>query len=322
VFALAELPAPWLSGSVVAVGIAAIVGWRAYFPAPLRDPLFILLGLTLGAGVTPEIVARIPNWPVTIVLMLVATFCVAVAGRAYLQRVAGWDSATATYAAIPGALSLVLILAATNRANVPRVIVAQGVRLFFLIAALPSILVALEPAPVKAVSRAGGGPIELIGLLAACYFGAWLLERLRFPAAAIAGALLVSATLHGSGLTAAVFPPWVVALVFVVLGTMIGFRFAGVGFREILSAAPAAVVTLAISLVVALAFALLAGLLVDEPQGQILLAFAPGGLDAMAILAISLGYDTAFVAVHQILRVVAITLALPLITGKRKDDAP
>lgn len=323
VFTLLGLPAPWLSGSVVAIAIASVAGWRAHFPAGMRDPLFVLLGLTLGAGVTPEIVARIPSWPVTIALMLVATLCVTLAGRAFMMRVAGWDRDTSTFAAIPGAFTLILILASTSRADVPRVVVVQGLRLFFLIAALPSALVALEPSPGVAVTRPSGGLVELVLLVFACALGSWLLERIRFPAAAISGAMAVSAVLHGSGFTAAVFPPWLLAIMFTVLGTMIGFRLAGVSLRDILAAAPVGVGVLVISLLVAFGFALFASLLVDDPPGQILLAFAPGGLEAMAILAIALGYDTAFVAVHQIIRVVAITFVVPWATAhtqRREED--
>ena len=43
------------------------------------------------------------------------------------------------------------------------------------------------------------------------------------------------------------------------------------------------------------------------------MAFAPGGIEAMTILAFVLGLDPAFVATHQLARFLGISLLLPVI---------
>lgn len=47
--------------------------------------------------------------------------------------------------------------------------------------------------------------------------------------------------------------------------------------------------------------------------GQVFVAFAPGGVEAMAAMALSLGYDPAFVAVHHLYRIILLIFLLPLI---------
>ncbi|MDH3741291.1 MAG: AbrB family transcriptional regulator, partial [Hyphomicrobiales bacterium] len=42
-----------------------------------------------------------------------------------------------------------------------------------------------------------------------------------------------------------------------------------------------------------------------------LLAFAPGGLEVMTILAFALGVNPAFVATHQLVRFVSLNLSMP-----------
>ena len=64
--------------------------------------------------------------------------------RSFLVHVSGWDRETAFYAAVPGALSYVIAVAATTSADIRKVAVSQSIRIFLLVAALPAIIVAIE----------------------------------------------------------------------------------------------------------------------------------------------------------------------------------
>jgi hypothetical protein len=66
---------------------------------------------------------------------------------------------------------------------------------------------------------------------------------------------------------------------------------------------------------VAAAGAALTSLLGGLPLPLTLLAFAPGGLEAMIIMAFALGLDPAYVAAHQIARYVGLVLLMPFVTG-------
>ena len=61
------------------------------------------------------------------------------------------------------------------------------------------------------------------------------------------------------------------------------------------------------------------------PLTTLILAFAPGGLAEMSLLAIALSYDAAFVALHHILRIAVIVTCAPLafrLLGVRKAPPP
>ena len=47
--------------------------------------------------------------------------------------------------------------------------------------------------------------------------------------------------------------------------------------------------------------------------GDVIVAYAPGSIDAMMILALALHLDPVFVGAHHLARVFTVTLALPLI---------
>ena len=117
-------------------------------------------------------------------------------------------------------------------------------------------------------------------------------------------ALLIAA---GLGL-----PWWLTVPSFVALGVVIGARFAGTTPRTLLSLAGASLGGLAVSVAVSVVAALAVVGLTDTSLGQALLAFAPGGLEAMIVLSLLLGIDPAFVATHQLARFVIIALTLPL----------
>ncbi len=51
---------------------------------------------------------------------------------------------------------------------------------------------------------------------------------------------------------------------------------------------------------------------------QVWLAFAPGGLEAMTVLAFTLDTDPAFVAGHQIIRFLAVSMIVPFMLRKPK----
>ena len=53
-FAWLGMPAPWLTGSMVAATAAALAGLPVGLPVPLRNAAFTLLGVSMGSSVTPE----------------------------------------------------------------------------------------------------------------------------------------------------------------------------------------------------------------------------------------------------------------------------
>ncbi|HVY20778.1 MAG TPA: AbrB family transcriptional regulator [Bauldia sp.] len=306
------IPAGWLSGAMIAVSVAAVAGLPVFVPVRLADAVFIFLGALLGSGVTPEIVNRVGAWPITLAGLVVSLILVVLAVQVYLTRVAGWDRTTAFFAAVPGAMSYVVALAAATSADLRRVVVSQSIRLFLLVAAIPALISAVEP-PMAPVARPVLEPPGVFLLLVTSTLGALALHRLRVPAGLLSGALLVSALAHATNQIDGTLPPWQIVVAYVVLGAMIGCRFVGtdIGFlrRVALTSIGAFFVATAVAALSALAVASFAGV----PLGQVLLAFAPGGLDAMTALAIALHMDSAFIAAHQLMRFIVIAIFAPFV---------
>ena len=66
---------------------------------------------------------------------------------------------------------------------------------------------------------------------------------------------------------------------------------------------------------IAVAGAVVASAAADLPIALTLLAFAPGGLEAMTIMAFALNLDPAYVAAHQVARYIGLVLVMPGVTA-------
>ena len=322
------LPAPWLAGAMVAVAAAALAGRiRTVMPKSLTRFVFILLGLQIGGAVTPETLETLSRWPLSVALLAATMVVLFVAGVMFYERFLRWDRATSFFAVMPGALSLALAMAADTRADLAKVSVVQVIRLFALVAVLPSLITAFsggEAAMQAAVAAEPGSLRDVILVLAAGLVAGFLFDRLKVPAGLMLGPALASGAMHLTGVVHGVMPDWVLLPAFVFLGTMIGMRFAGVRPADLAKLTGAALSGLSIALAISLAGAGLVSWLIGIPFAHTLLAFAPGGLEAMTIMAFALNLDPAYVGGHQIARYVMIALAMPLawtlVRGRSRDS--
>ena len=118
------------------------------------------------------------------------------------------------------------------------------------------------------------------------------------------GPVLASAAVHLLGWTAAVPPGWAVAVTQVVLGSALGARFVGLSRAELARAIRLAAQSVGVALLLAFGFAFAVAELAGQPVTAGFLAFAPGGLAEMSLIALSLKVGAVYVAVHHVVRIV------------------
>jgi hypothetical protein len=105
-------------------------------------------------------------------------------------------------------------------------------------------------------------------------------------------------------------PQWAVTLTQLVVGSSLGARFAGLPRGTLLRALKLALLNAAASLALAIAFAAVLAGWVNEPAGAVFLAFAPGGLAEMSLIALSLQMSVVYVSAHHVARIVlSVTMA-------------
>lgn len=322
-FALVGVPAGWLSGAVLVSGIFVLMGRSRPMPPVLSDLAMLLAGVSMGAGATPEAIAAMSRYPASLVLLALAVLAITFACAAYLRSRPGWTWEEAILASVPGALTAVLAVAVDRRARLGPIVVVQMFRLLALVLVLPSAINAVSGTPSLGAAASGAMGLPELGLILA---GGALLgvvyKKLRFAAAMMLGALTVSAVLHSGGIVRGGLPPFALAAALVLIGCFIGSRMRGLSRQSLTAALPDAVVSFLIGLALAGGFAALATVLAGIGFDAAFVAFAPGGLEAMVVLALVLGLDPLYVGTHHLARAIGINFLLPLAMRTRRppDD--
>jgi hypothetical protein len=264
-------------------------------------------------------------YPLTIALLALATFCSTFGSSFYLQRYHGWDQTSALLAGSPGALSQITMLAAEKGADVAAIAVVQTMRVIILTAALPLLLAltGIASSSPPAVAAAVASPLELAGLIAASVVAALLLRLMKFPASWMFGAMIGSSLLHGTGVIEGALPDWLRNVALIGIGAVIGTRFAKMQTRTLLSHVHAALGSFAIAIIISAAFVTVIALTTDVRVADIIVAFAPGAMDAMLALALTLHIDPIFVGAHHLSRFVFVSITTPGIVhlfGRPQED--
>jgi membrane AbrB-like protein len=321
----AELPGGLISGAMIAVATAGIAGRKMGLPQGIAHVILMTLGLSLGAMVSPALIKNLSAYPLTIALLAAATFCATFGSSLYLQRIHGWDRTSALLAGSPGALSQIVMLATEKDADVAGIAVVQIVRVIILTAMVPLLLAAtgmMGHGPLPSRGPAAS-PLALAELAAAAVAVSLVLRWLNFPASWMFGAMLGSSVLHGLGWVDGTLPQWAYIIAVIGIGTLIGSRFGKIRPRTILSHIGAALGSFAVAVVISAVFVAAIALTTQVKFSDIVVAFAPGAMDAMLALALTLHIDPVFVGAHHLSRFIFVSIATPGIVhlfGKAQDD--
>ncbi len=313
---LASLPLAWMIGAMLATTVASLSGAPIAMAAPLRTVMVAVLGVMLGSGFTPEILAAAGAWtPSLLAIALYIAVC-GLAGMAYFRVFCRYDPVTSYFSAMPGGLSE-MVLVGTEMGGDGRVIsLIHATRIMLVVLAIPfaftlggGLDLGDRPAIGPALSELPAYDYAILG--ASGLVGYLVARWLKVPAAAVVGPMVVSAAVHLAGMTAAKPPADIVACAQVAVGTALGARFAGTPLRLIGRTLLASVGVTVILVAITLLFALALHAATALPTGPVVLAFAPGGLAEMSLIAIALGADAAFVAIHHIVRIFLIVVFAP-----------
>ena len=107
------------------------------------------------------------------------------------------------------------------------------------------------------------------------------------------------------------------------IGAVIGTRFAKMQVKTLLSHVHAALGSFAIAIVISAVFVAVIALTTNVRVADIIVAFAPGAMDAMLALALTLHIDPIFVGAHHLSRFVFVSITTPGIVhlfGRPQED--
>ncbi len=318
-FELAGLPVPWLSGSMIFVALLAIAGVPISLPALWRDFGLIVSGVALGSTITPEALATVARYPLSLIGLVCSLAATIYGSKLILQKLFHWDAETAFLASVPGAMSTVLVLAAESGADARRVAVVQGIRLLALVAVTPTLISATSSvasvAPSDTVSAGGMGFVFL-----ASFVFAEIMARFRAANPLFLGGMVVGMVLHITGLVHGALPLPLINAGMLLVGIYCGLRFEGTSLRFLGSLLVPSLAALLAALAVSLCFSVAINLVTGLRFAEVIVALAPGGVEAMILLGAAMGLDTLYISTHHVVRTVVLNMVTPFFSLIAKAD--
>lgn len=316
------VPAPFLTGPAAFVSVAGVLGANCQIPNKLRDACFIVIGLALGSSVTPEILTAATAWPISLIGMCISVGLVMIAGGFLLQHGFGMDRKTALLASSPGHLSYVISFSADVGAGTALISVVQSIRVLFLTLAVPVAVALLTDADMG--MRAPIGEVLRLTHLAAltalsAVFGVVLLKA-KVPAAFLISGMIVSSIAHGTNITPGSVTPEITTAAFIIMGTLIGTRFSGVSMNMLRKAAFGGIALTLMGLGISICAATIISYVTRLPLIDVIIAFAPGGLETMVAMGAIVGADPAYVAIHHVARLFFLSVFVPLVLSRSGAD--
>ena len=308
---LAGVPAAPLVGASLVVSAAALFRLKVGIPDLLRNFAFAIIGCSLGSGITREALAAAVHWPVSLFALGVAITAIILTGSWLLSRFYAIAPETAVLSTAPGAISYTLAIAAGGVGDVRTIIVLQNFRLVLVATLLPFILVHLGFAPGHFDPQVSGSMVGSLLMIFIAFGLAAGVERWRIPASFLLAGVLVSGVGHYLGLVSGRPPYQLIFFGFTITGSMVGSRFSTIPLRDMRRLLAASLSCALLAGLLAMGFAYPVAVLLDIPFGQVFVAFAPGGIEAMAAMALALGYDPTYVATHHLFRLLLLFLVVP-----------
>ncbi|GAB1478371.1 AbrB family transcriptional regulator [Paracoccaceae bacterium] len=324
-FYLAGLPLPFLFGPMAACLLAALAGLPLRGLGQISVAARSVLGVAIGATVTPALIATLPSMLASVAIVPVYIAVIGLVGVPFFRRVCGFDTITAFYAAMPGGAADMTLFGQEAGANVRQLSLVHVTRMMVIMVVAPLVLVQIYGV---SLDRPVGLPAadlplsELAIMVAAALIGWKGGERIGLFGAAILGPLIVAAVLSLADILHLRPPREALLAAQFLIGMGIGVSYVGVTLRELrdtVAGGAAFVVILAALAAVVTEVVTLSGL---APPVEAFLAFIPGGQAEMSMLALVVGADLGFVIVHHLTRILLVILGAPILFRMLRKRPP
>jgi len=321
-----SIPLPWLLGSLCATAASSILlkkkldtaaGWRNLATA--------VIGVMLGESFTPEVLrAAITWWPSLTIMMIISLifFWLSYAVTRFLSDA---DHNTNVLSSLPGGIALATAMSADFNADGKRVALAHFLRVTAVLFLAPVILawnaVPVVPTSLPAASMTISG-VELAILGAVTLVAFFLGGRANIPSGYLVIALVLSGFLHSYGVIVGKAPNFIAITAQVILGTSIGVRFGKYSISELVKDVWLSALIGLLLVVTTTVMAYATSKMLGIPFPTLFMAFLPGGIPEMGMLALTLDIDPAMVVSHHLARIVILLLLVQFMLRKKRMTPP
>ena len=311
-----NVPLAWFLGPMLVTSVVTLGGVKTKMPRLVLSTVLIFLGLYIGNYVDKSLFSQIHQWAWTSLIMLAYIIISVLLVSKYLQKFSGYGKKTSVFSAAPGALGPLLILAEDEKSDLSQVATAHLIRLIIIITVFPFIVNSFhDTESIQIIESINDNQniSHLLILIVLSIILIILFDKLKIPAALLAGTLVASGFLQITEIASYKLPENIIDYCLLILGASVGCRFADKTFKEVAKNTVHSFVATLLLVLLGLAAAIVAGYVIDKNFFTLLLSYCPGGIYEVAVIAIFFDLDPEFVSFHHIIRLLMILFVVPLI---------
>jgi membrane AbrB-like protein len=303
----ARLPAAFMLGPLAAAALAQSAGVTVKIARTPMAAAQAVIGCLVARSITPAIIGGFAHhWPLFLCVVALSVAASTAIGW-LMSRLRIIPGTTAVWGMLPGAATVMMLMAEAYGADFRLVAFMQYLRVVMVAAAASLVALLFVHGGGSRFAAGYFPPVDLhnfIATAAIALVGALAGIASRIPAGVLLGPLVLGAILSASGHVTIELPPALLIASYAIIGWNTGLRFT----RDVLAAAARALPQIIVAIALLMGFCgLLAWLLVELLHIDPLTAYlatSPGGVDAAAIIAASTKVDISFVMALQLVRVI------------------
>ncbi|HKJ63605.1 MAG TPA: AbrB family transcriptional regulator [Hyphomicrobiales bacterium] len=315
VFWAINVPLPFLFGPMFACLLAALMGTRLKGLGVIAASARTILGVAVGASITPEVVGQIPQIAASVAFVPLYIAVIGLIGVPYFHHVCGFDRATSWYSAMPGGLQDMILFGHEAGGDIRALSLIHATRVLIIVTVAPIILTQGFDAPLVYPIGEPAADLpwyELVIMAVAALVGWKGGERLGLFGASIIGPMIVTGILSLAGVLHFRPPAEAILTAQFFIGIGIGVGYVGVTLHELRRDVLSGVVFVFVLAGIATVFTEIVVQFGLARPVEGFLSFAPGGQAEMAVLAIIVGADLGFVVVHHLTRLFLVITFAPI----------
>jgi hypothetical protein len=306
IFRKLGVPLPWMIGPLLTTAALFITGLTTR-PVPVQSRPFgqMVVASTVGVGFTPEALRLVLDTAPVLIAMALITAGMALLVAVLLSRMSGLTLARALLATIPTSPVEAAVMAERFGFEPGPIVLSQTVRIAAVVVVVPVGIFIVHGWPAARLV-ATHGPMDPLGivLLACCaLIGGVLFKSLKLPNPYFLGPLAMSSALTAAGFGTAPYPPILLSIAQIVLGTWLGSTFRKKLFLEGGRLVVASIATTLLLLALSTAAAICLSGAVGLHWETLVLGAAPGGVTEMALTARFLGENVALITAFHLVRI-------------------
>ena len=312
-FNILLLPLPWMLGPAFTVAIFALSGIHVNISREFRTPFVGITGVWLGSYFQPNILNDINIWFISLACLVLYVPLAHLISYFVLIKIRKIDKTEAFFIGSPGGLLEMTLGAEECKADAKKVSLIHVSRIFLTVMFIPNLLLIFFPdAFVREPTwpNLEGEIVYIFVFIILIPLGIYIGKKINFPGYQFFGPLIISAILHMFGYVQ--LNANIIFLIFsqLIIGSYFGYNMNGVSWKvagNYLIDAMFVVISLTLCIVPFLFLMKLFTLIKTE---AVILAFSPGGVNEMGLLAAFLDIEPAYVLTHHLSRLCAVLILL------------